>query len=947
MPTLRSGHRPSARDVIHAIGHLVWTTAIVVGAPYVLAHLFGWPLPTQIPDWRSVTSTPLQLVDPTVILNTLVCAAWVCWFVIASYVVLDLVDAAVGVGQRVHRIGPFGTVAGKLVGSLVLLVSLARPATAVAAPLPTTVVPQIDLPAAPPSARAPSAAPTVVAPTASLPSEPTYVVQRGDSLWAIAETHLGTGFRWTEIHDLNRDLIADPDVICTGWQLTMPVDAAGLTAIESLAAPPTSFDPTASVPPTPAPVELQASSAVPETDQGSISPTPRTADNSPGPSDALPTLSSPADERVPGPPPGTRSIEAITAASEEDDELLPALAPALPGITGATVLATAVLVALRHRQRKQTRPRSRSGPRDAERAVVAAADVALVRWVGQELSLLGEQLAGRGFEATPIAVEFSEDSGIEVLWDRPAPDAPAPWEAVPGAWSWRTSYDPEAPIPAAELPSVFAGFVTVGERDGRQLLVNLEAFGSIAVTGDPERVDSLIRSIAVELSLGDEIADANVAITQGAFAESLDENVASIEVVDPTTAVSCIRSAAVSTTDLLEVSNIGTTFAYRMTDTPLLPLEVTIAVGHNVPEDSAQALVDASPPHRGVGVVVTDPSAGATATVTIAADGRARLEPLDLAFTAGALPTCTASEIRNLLNDGARSGHQPDLDPAANAPALDPEADAPAQPIYGADPGTGGPATGDTVAEEFSVRVAADSASRRTVIDLREDGNDDRPIDIPMIPEPRMLIKVLGQPRIVDGPPLGRRELALVVYVACAGRPVRHDHIQDAIWGGDAVSRKSVFNLIGATRTALGTWDGEPILMRAVRPGSTITLQDGVTTDLELLGQLYHSSCAASADEALELLDRGLDLVEGRPFDADGYDWAHAHQLVHEAELLIEDVACLVGSLALDAGVKPLVRRAVHRGLLAVPGSARLLDLEMTELRLQNHVRSRPSSALT
>src|SRR5690606_11148382 len=105
----------------------------------------GWPLPTEIPDWSEVASTPLQLIDPVVILNTFVCLAWLCWATLMAYVALDVVDTARGVGQRIHRIGPFGTVATKLVGSAVLLASLARLTVSLAAPVaPAPVVHVVD-----------------------------------------------------------------------------------------------------------------------------------------------------------------------------------------------------------------------------------------------------------------------------------------------------------------------------------------------------------------------------------------------------------------------------------------------------------------------------------------------------------------------------------------------------------------------------------------------------------------------------------------------------------------------------------------------------------------------------------------------------------------------------------------------------------------------------------
>lgn len=46
-----------------------------------------------------------------------------------------------------------------------------------------------------------------------------YVVQRGDTLSAIAKRH---GCKWRDIVALNGDLITDPDFILQGWQLKLP-----------------------------------------------------------------------------------------------------------------------------------------------------------------------------------------------------------------------------------------------------------------------------------------------------------------------------------------------------------------------------------------------------------------------------------------------------------------------------------------------------------------------------------------------------------------------------------------------------------------------------------------------------------------------------------------------------------------------------------------------------
>lgn len=50
----------------------------------------------------------------------------------------------------------------------------------------------------------------------------TYTVKEGDTLFGIAQSELGDGKRWPEIHDLNRDIVADPDRIFPGQLLILP-----------------------------------------------------------------------------------------------------------------------------------------------------------------------------------------------------------------------------------------------------------------------------------------------------------------------------------------------------------------------------------------------------------------------------------------------------------------------------------------------------------------------------------------------------------------------------------------------------------------------------------------------------------------------------------------------------------------------------------------------------
>jgi len=49
-----------------------------------------------------------------------------------------------------------------------------------------------------------------------------YVVKKGDSLWKIGLANYGDGYRWTQIWQLNKTQIKNPDLIYPGMKLILP-----------------------------------------------------------------------------------------------------------------------------------------------------------------------------------------------------------------------------------------------------------------------------------------------------------------------------------------------------------------------------------------------------------------------------------------------------------------------------------------------------------------------------------------------------------------------------------------------------------------------------------------------------------------------------------------------------------------------------------------------------
>lgn len=72
------------------------------------------------------------------------------------------------------------------------------------------------------SSTAPAPMPGAPAPGAAAGTQRTYTVQAGDSLSKIAKREYGDASQWKKIHEANKDLIKNPDLIHPGQTLKLP-----------------------------------------------------------------------------------------------------------------------------------------------------------------------------------------------------------------------------------------------------------------------------------------------------------------------------------------------------------------------------------------------------------------------------------------------------------------------------------------------------------------------------------------------------------------------------------------------------------------------------------------------------------------------------------------------------------------------------------------------------
>ncbi|PXY25424.1 LysM peptidoglycan-binding domain-containing protein [Prauserella muralis] len=216
---------------------------LTVGYPAALLGLGADPrslLPTTWPpaeEFLSWAWTELRWAWRTgeLVLDLLLAAGWLAWLVLVYLIVTELAVQLRQGTMAVHRLPAVSArrwIAG-LVASVILL-GAATPANAAPGPAATVVATGPQRPDALPQAGFPTAPTATTAqpppePTTGLARCPRLTVVHGDTLWGLAETHLGDGRRYPEIVALNRPrLTAGADVLEPGWELAMPPDAVNL-----------------------------------------------------------------------------------------------------------------------------------------------------------------------------------------------------------------------------------------------------------------------------------------------------------------------------------------------------------------------------------------------------------------------------------------------------------------------------------------------------------------------------------------------------------------------------------------------------------------------------------------------------------------------------------------------------------------------------------------------
>ncbi|GAA1455563.1 LysM peptidoglycan-binding domain-containing protein [Nocardiopsis tropica] len=222
-------HHPVRSTLVGLIA-LVGILLVVVGFPALLLAVGHLPNPG---GWsvQGLIEALTRPDDGTLFLTALTTMAWASWALFTALIALEVVaQLRRRPVLRLPGLGWAQGLAAALVSTVVVGLSsqTAMAATAEIVPMEAT-----QASASISDVSAASGIQENAHRSAQESADNTYAVQESDTYWSIAESQLGSGERYTEIVDLNRDQVMGDGVILTGdefphpgWELLLPAGNA-------------------------------------------------------------------------------------------------------------------------------------------------------------------------------------------------------------------------------------------------------------------------------------------------------------------------------------------------------------------------------------------------------------------------------------------------------------------------------------------------------------------------------------------------------------------------------------------------------------------------------------------------------------------------------------------------------------------------------------------------
>ncbi|MFI8877993.1 BTAD domain-containing putative transcriptional regulator [Streptomyces sp. NPDC055243] len=912
-------------DFVKAFLAFVALAVLVIGVPGALAYAVGWPLPGGAPslDWLQ------QEITVGTFINVLTVVVWLAWAQFTACVLVEVKAALSGVGMpgRIPGAGGSQLLARQLVAALLLVGATAasfapglsqfgqslegnqKPASAASAQqTPGGLFGQEQAGSAA-SAVAEQAEQAAAQAGSSAKDGDTkyYRIQppegrHHDSMWEIAERHLGDGRRYKEIYQLNKDReqpdgsrLSEASLIRPGWIMEMPADAHGGELVEMPdEAPKVSQDVKEQI-------SDYAKSGDHANEQGGGQQGGGAKEQGGGGSVDRDTAHITIPEQRPSD--GARQEAPVASSGSESEGFSFGLPEAL---IGAPLLAAGLLGALGRRRRHalwqsamgavggrrgMEPPTPTGGAAAAQDALLVGADPEGVRLLDLSLRGLAAALAEESRALPTVYAAWLSNGDLHLQLAQPAGRPPAPWQLGQDQTFWMLARTDAEQYEDVDTAAPYPGLVSLGTLDDSRLLLNLEAVpGVVSLSGTEADRAAVFASVAAELATNG--WSDRMTITLVGFGQDLtplapnrlrhlDDIEALIETMEAETRQ---RRGALGAAGHDSVLTGRTGPAQHTRWAPHLVLLAAEPTGDDAVK-LAELAADAS--RLGIGYLVGTESGdmpGAAWEMEITPQGKLLAPLLGLELEAQTLPEALQRSVVELFVD--------------------------------ADPGEGG--TPGSPGQTGSGRTAT---APPFLVDVTEQGR------------PAVYARLVGTYEIIgldtpDGErsPLMHEALALLLL----HREGVHPRVlASALWPR-GVTEDVRDALVDRLREWLGTEpDGSPRL-RADQSGR-LTLAKSVVSDLDVLRSLYHEATqgrgANSRAVRGRMLTDALVLVRG-PLLADRpqgrYAWL-THEIIDaQLPLLVADIGLALSEFHLEKGRAEKAIEALNASLNSAPGDERL-----------------------
>lgn len=963
---------------LKAAAALVALAALVVIPPWVLLTYVGNPWPAGGMSWD-------QPLSDEALIGVIAAAVWVLWAQLMICLVVEVVavvtrDAAqwrapltLGVQQQLVR---------RLV-TAVVFTGVAAPltaGTAFAAPAPAPATSPVAIQADTAAAVADVSAEQQQEQVAEQDhvETSTITVRQGDSLWALAEEHLGDGQQWRQIADLNEGhtmsdgrVFRSTGALQPGWQLTVPVAEIPAATQAPSTAVVEAGDTLSGI----ALEQLGDADRYPEIFQASrditqpggeqlvdpdhiepgwtvqipagAPPASTTPERSPKTEAEAEVEQTPAPATPPPAVPQTPQAQEPTAQADDATEQSAAAVDQEEGqqwpirtVGGIGALLAAALIALigarRARQGRRRRPGEElplpsTEAESTEATVRAVADPLTLGIVDEALCSLASARLQQGAPVPELwAVRMSTEH-LDVYLHAPA-DLPAPWVGTdnPAVWTLPAAAVGDLPPAHGLGRRPYPALVSVGhDSTDAVILINLAQVQELAISGDQANR----AQTAVMLELGSiEWAESVVLTVVGGHRELVD-------VLEP--------GRARYVPSLNQVDEISDRTQVVITAQPPTESERDL-----VRATSAAALVHLGTPARDDGwcLDVTDVDhallqpIGLQLAPQVVDEGTYRhlVEVLETTqedpAPRPALSVVEDEEDEEDVDDHEGEDRDEDREEGPVEGPVEPigreEEEEPPVPAAAEPPETEGEMSQDETSESVDTPeqdVDADQPAAAEAPAEQHEGSGRASLRVhERLQTGHPAIRVLGPSVDLIGatgkPPATQTHQRLCTRIATylAFHPgTSRAVLVDAVWNGQRVAGSTVDSRISQLRRWLGT---NPTTGEQYLPPRTLDLAKEITTDWDEFNNLAGDPQAAATGN----LEDSLELVRGRPLEAeDSKHWAWLEYDLLRIGTTLSDTCYELAHRRYMDGSWSKAAEAAELGILLDPGNEYLWRLRI------------------